>query len=130
MTIKVAWDNSEHNVVRIVFQHGWIWQDLRQAIEQADDLITSQPHTVDLLIDIHDAGGIPSDFITRAGELFSQGDARANEGQKIIIGANTLVRIAYKGFLKIYGSKMESRPFKFADSLESARQLLITPSNA
>ena len=40
---------------------------------------------VNLVIDIHDAGGIPGDFISRAGELFAQGDARSNEGQKIVI---------------------------------------------
>ena len=101
-----------------------------RAIEQADQLITSENHTVHLVIDIHDAGGIPGDFISRAGELFAQGGARSNEGQKIVVGAGTLMRMAYKGFLKVYGSKLEGRPFIFADNLDAARTILATPSSA
>ena len=130
MQINVGWDNSDHRIVRIVFQRGWTWQDLRQAIHQADELINSEPHTVHLVIDIHDAGGLPGDFISRAGELFAQGEARSNEGQKIVIGAGTLIRMAYKGFLKVYGNKLEGRPFTFADNLDEARTMLATPSSA
>ena len=124
MQINVAWDNNDHRIVRIVFQRGWTWQDLNQAIQQADQLIRSEPHTVNLVIDISAAGGIPGDFISRAGELFAQGEARSNEGQKIVIGAGTLMRMAYKGFLKVYGSKLEGRPFIFADNLDTARAML------
>ncbi len=131
MTIQVGWDNNEQqHIVRIVFQRGWTWNDLNQAVKQADALIISQSHRVDLLIDIQEAGGIPGDFITRAGELFAQGEARANEGQKVVVGAGTLIRIAYKTFLRVYGSKLEGRPFIFADTLESARVLLALPSSA
>ena len=126
MKIEVAWDNNDHRIVRIAFQRGWTWQDLQQAVERADQLIISKVHTVHLVIDIQNAGGIPGDFISRAGELFAQGDARSNEGQKIVIGAGALIRMAYKGFLKIYGSKLEGRPFTFADNLEAARALLAT----
>ncbi|MBI1281711.1 MAG: hypothetical protein GC179_26530 [Anaerolineaceae bacterium] len=127
MQINVAWDNNDHRIVRIVFQRGWTWQDLHQAVHQADQLITSETHIVHLVIDIHDAGGIPGDFISRAGELFEQGDARSNEGQKIVIGAGTLIKIAYKGFLKVYGSKLAGRPFIFADNLDEARDMLAEP---
>lgn len=130
MQINVGWDNSDHRIVRIVFQRGWTWQDLRQAVQQADELIKSEPHTVHLVIDIHDAGGLPGDFISRAGELFAQGEARSNEGQKIVIGAGTLIRMAYKGFLKVYGSRLEGRHFTFADNLDEARAMLATPSSA
>ncbi len=128
MQINVAWDNNDHRIVRIVFQRGWTWIDLNLAVRQADELISSQPHTVHLVIDIHDAGGLPGDFISRAGELFAQGNARTNEGQKIVIGAGTLIKIAYKGFLKVYGNKLEGRPFIFADDLDSARTMLAISS--
>ena len=130
MQINVAWDNTDHRIVRIVFQRGWTWQDLHHAVQQADELIISKPHTVHLVIDIQDAGGIPGDFITRAGELFAQGDARSNEGQKIVIGAGALIRIAYKGFLTVYGNKLEGRPFAFADNLDAARAMLAAYSSA
>lgn len=130
MPIQVSWDSNAHTIARITFQRGWTWGDLHQAVKQADALIISQPHTVNLLIDIREAGGIPGDFITRAGELFAQGEARSNEGQKVVVGAGALIRMAYKGFLRVYGSRMEGRPFIFADSVEAARELLAHPSTA
>jgi len=130
MQINVGWDSTDHRIVRIVFQRGWTWLDLNLAVRQADELITSEAHTVHLIIDIRDAGGIPGDFISRAGELFAQGEARSNEGQKIVIGAGTLIKIAYKGFLKVYGSKLEGRPFIFADNIDEARAMLAAPSSA
>lgn len=130
MTITVSWDTDDHRIVRIVFQRGWTWQDLHAAVRQADTMIVSQPHTVHLLVDIHEAGGIPGDFIARAGELFAQGDARSNEGQKVVIGAGRLIRMAYKGFLSVYGSRLTGRPFIFADNLDAARQVLWNGSSA
>lgn len=125
MAIHVGWDNDIHTLVTIEFQRGWTWQDLNVAIARADELISSQTHTVHLVIDIQKAGGIPRDFMARAGDLFAQGEARANEGQKVVIGAGGLIRMAYKGFLAVYGNKLENRPFVFADDMPSARALLV-----
>jgi hypothetical protein len=127
MRISVEWANADYTVVQITFQRGWDWAMLTTAIEQADALITSVPHTVHLLIDIRQAGGLPGDFINRAGKLFDQGDARPNEGRKIIIGANGLIRLAYGAFLSVYGNQMAGRPLEFAADVEAAHHLLRSP---
>ncbi|MBN8620158.1 MAG: hypothetical protein J0L63_14715 [Anaerolineae bacterium] len=124
MNIDVEWDNREQTIIRILFRRGWQWAELEEAIRQADTYITSVPHTVHLLIDIQEAGGVPADVITRAGNLFEQGEARTNEGQKVIVGAGMLIQAAYRAFLKVYGTQMAGRPFQFADSPEAARQML------
>jgi hypothetical protein len=128
MHITVEWANTEHSIVDIIFQRGWDWDMLTTAVEQADALITSVPHTVHLLIDIRQAGGLPGDFITRAGSLFAQGDARPNEGRKIVIGANGLIRMAYGAFLAVYSTQMAGRPLEFAATPEAAQHLLHTPA--
>ncbi len=124
MAIQVMWANPEQTCVRVTLQRGWTWNELHRAIQQADDLIVSVTHTVDLLIDIREAGGLPGDFMTRAGDIFAQGEARPNEGQKIVIGAGWLIRSAYTGFVKTFGSQLQGRPFRFAASLEEAQALL------
>ena len=77
-----------------------------------------------MVIDIHKAGGIPSDFMKVAGDVFASGDARANEGQKIVVGANRLIQMAYGAFQKVYGHQLKDRPFQFAPSLAAAYAML------
>ncbi len=124
MSIQVGWDSPDQTIVGVTFKRGWTWTQLQTAIQQADDLIVSVPHPVHLLIDIREAGGLPGDFITRAGDLFAQGEARPNEGRKIVIGAGPLIRVAYNTFLKVYGQRLNGRAFLFAGSLDEARILL------
>jgi hypothetical protein len=124
MGIQVAWTNPDYRVMKLDFQRGWTWDDLYAAIQQADDLITSVEHRVHMIIDISHAGGLPRDFMRVAGDVFDSGDARPNEGQKIVVGASGLIQFAYNGFLKVYGHKLQNRPFQFAPSLEAAYNLL------
>jgi hypothetical protein len=124
MSIQVTWADTAHTIVHLQFAPGWGWADVNAAIQQADTMIISQPHPVNLLIDIREAGRLPGNFMQMAGDLFSQGEARPNEGKKIVIGAGALIRMAYKGFLKVYGHKLQGRPLLFADSLNEAQTLL------
>lgn len=124
MSITVRWANDRQNVIHMEFQRGWKWHDLYTALEQTDDLITSVPHTVHLLIDIRRAGGIPADFVTVAGDMFAKGSARPNEGKKIVVGAGPLIRMAYTGFISTFGSQMRNRPFLFASNLDEAQAML------
>jgi hypothetical protein len=124
MTIQVNWDNPQQTIINIIFQRGWTWAQLQAAIQRADDLIGNVPHPVHLLIDIREAGGLPGDFITRAGELFAQGEARPNEGRRIIVGAGPLIRVAYNTFLRIYGQRLNGRAFLFAGSVDEARAMI------
>ena len=124
MGIEVQWANPQQSIIQLTLERGWTWDDLYEAIRQADRLITSVPHTVNMIIDIHKAGGLPRDFMKVAGDVFASGDARANEGQKIVVGANRLIQMAYGAFQKVYGHQLKDRPFKFASSLHDAYALL------
>ena len=121
MQIQVGWDNPQQNIVHITMGRGWTWDELQDAIQSADDLIISVPQVVHLVIDIREAGGVPRDWMTRAGQLFAQGEARANEGQKFIVGAGMLIRAAYQAYAAVYG---QERPFQFAATVEAAREMI------
>jgi hypothetical protein len=124
MSVHVKWADPSQHIIHLEFQRGWSWGDVRTAIQRADDLIVSVPHTVHLMIDIRKAGGLPRDFMTAAGELFSQGDARPNEGKRVVVGAGPFIRMAYNGLASVYGHKLGARPFLFADNTEQAHALL------
>ena len=126
MNIAINWANGTHTVIQLTFQRGWTWADLEQALQQADTMIGSVEHTVHTVIDIRDSGGLPSDFMTVAGKLFAQGQPRANEGQRVVVGAGMIMRTAYRGLLNVYGAQLRTRPFQFTASIEEAESLLQT----
>lgn len=122
MSIQVDW--LQPAIIHIRFQRGWSWQDLHKAIQQADTFIGSVSHTVHIIIDVSAGGRLPRDFIRAAGDIFAQGEARANEGQRVVVGANGLIRAAYGGLQRVYGHKLNGRPFLFASSVADAHMLL------
>ena len=126
MHIHVQWADDAHNIVHLTFERGWTWDDLKAAIHQADALIDSVEHTVHLIIDIRN-GGIPNNFLAAAGDIFAQGEARANEGKRVVIGAGMLIRAAYRSLQAVYGAKLADRPFLFAGNMDEAQRLIATP---
>ena len=124
MGIHVSW--ADTSTVLIRFEPGWNWDNLYAAVGEADALIANAPHQVNMVIDIHKAGGIPRDFLNVAGDLLNQGGARSNEGEKIIVGANWLIRAAYQGFLAVHGHQVEDRPLRFAATMDEALAMLTT----
>jgi hypothetical protein len=124
MHVNVTWQDNAKTLVRIQLLKGWTWNEVKQALRQVDEMIASVPHTVNVLIDLREGGGIPRDFLAVAGELLHDGEARPNEGEKVVIGANFLMKTAYRGFQSLYKNKLENRPIYFADSVENAQALL------
>ncbi len=120
MSIDVHTLNND--VIHIQFRRGWHWDDLRAAIMQADAHIVDKPHAVHLIIDLREAGGIPRDFMQIAGELFAQGEARPNEGLKVVLGAGALMRAAYSGLRRVYA--LHDRPILFANDLADAQRMI------
>src|SRR5690606_39902732 len=86
MSIEINWGDSSRSTIHLTFRRGWTWDHLRQAIQQADQMIGSVDHTVHLIIDLRNGGGVPGDFLSVAGDIFAQGVARANEGQRVVVG--------------------------------------------
>ena len=123
MSIDVQWHDETRRAVTLTFHAGWTWQGLYAAITAADALIASVTHRVDLLIDLRQAGRLPGDFMQAAGEVFASGEARANEGRRIVVGAGPVLRAAYGAFLKL-NRKAAERPLIFAASPADAQAAL------
>lgn len=125
MSIEVGWGTPENTIIHMRFRRGWTWDDVRAAVQHVDDSLVATPHTVHLLLDIREAGGLPRDFSGVIGELLKQGEARSNEGRRVVVGANFMLRTVFASVQSLYGRQLKDRAFQFADTPEQAHKLLL-----
>ena len=123
MAILTRWDNKKKTIVLPEFESEWTWQDLESAVQRADALIGSVAHYVDLIIDLEGAA-IPKDVFTAAKTLLDSGEARPNEGARVVVGANGAIRTIYQTIQKTFNSAVEGREVLFAANLSDARAII------
>lgn len=123
MAIHTMWDNREQTVIRIEFETEWTVADLEAAVLAVDTLMTSVTHQVDVLIDIEGAQ-LPKDFLNIAKTLLANPEPRANEGNRVVVGASALVRQGYALVKKTFARQLEGREVLFIDDLAAARATL------
>ncbi len=123
MAIVTRWDNKNKTVILLEFESEWTWNELEEAVQQADNLIGSVGHHVDLIIDL-EGTSIPRDFLTAAKSLLSSGEARPNEGARVVVGANGAIRTLYQTIQKTFNNAVEGREVLFASSLADARAII------
>ncbi|HSS95563.1 MAG TPA: hypothetical protein VLK33_00955 [Terriglobales bacterium] len=120
MSINVQWDNEEHTLVRWDFIGMWDWNDFLAAQKTSNDLISSVPHTVDIIGDVSRSPHVPPGAMARF-RTYRRNDPE-NAGRVVLVGANiyikTIVDIFRGMFPKTGGN------FTFANSLEEARSTL------
>ena len=123
MAIVTRWDNRQKSAIILEFESEWTRADLEEAVQKADKLIGSVDGVVHLIIDL-EGTSIPGDFLSMARDLLSSGEARPNEGARVVVGANGAIRTAYQVLQKTLLGAVEGREALFADSLADARAIL------
>jgi glycerol kinase len=123
MAIVTRWDNKKKTIVLLEFESEWSWNDLEEAVQQADALIGSVDHFVDLIIDL-EGSSIPKDVLNAAQTLLASGSARPNEGVRVVVGANGTMRTIYQTLQKTFGGTVDGREILFAPTLSDARAII------
>ena len=123
MAIVTRWDNKKKTIVLLEFESEWTWDELEAAVEKADSLIGSVEHFVDLIIDL-EGTSIPKDIFSAAKSLLDSGEARPNEGARVVVGANGAIRAIYQTIQKTFNSAVEGRDILFAPSMADARAII------
>ena len=123
MAIVTRWDNKKKTVVLLEFESEWNWQELEEAVQAADQMIGSVEHCVDLIIDL-EGTAIPRDVLTAAKTLLDSGEARPNEGARVVVGANGAIRTIYQTIQKTFNSAVEGREILFAPNMADARAIV------
>ena len=123
MAIVTRWDNKQKSAIILEFESEWTRADLEAAVQTTDRLIGSVDGVVHLIIDL-EGTSIPSDILSLARDLLSAGEARPNEGARVVVGANGAIRTGYQMLQKTLLSAVEGREVLFAASLADARAIL------
>ncbi len=123
MAIVTRWDNKKKTIILLEFESEWTWDELEEAVQKADSLIGSVEHFVDLIIDLEGAA-IPRDILTGAKNLLASGEARPNEGARVVVGANGALRTIYQTLQKTLNNDVEGREVLFAPNLSDARAII------
>jgi hypothetical protein len=125
MSIRVAWDQSEHvpekTVIYWTFDGSWDWNDFSDADKLAYDMAISTAETVHSIIDFRASPKIPS---TGAIGYFKRSITKAppNRGKIVIVGASLMIR-ALEGILRSLAPK-DSYKYRMADNLDDAYRIL------
>ena len=123
MTIITRWDNKKKSVVLLEFESEWSWIELEEAVQKADSLIGSVENFVDLIIDL-EGTSIPKDIVNAAKTLLASGEARPNEGARVVVGANGAMKTIYQAIQKTVSSTSSGREILFAPSISDARAII------
>ncbi len=122
MAIITRWDNKKKSVVLLEFESEWSWGELEEAVQKADSLIGSVENFVDLIIDL-EGTSIPKDVVNAAKTLLASGEARPNEGARVVVGANGAMKTIYQAIQKTVNTVSE-REILFAPSIADARAII------
>ncbi|MCU0466823.1 MAG: hypothetical protein MUF38_19940 [Anaerolineae bacterium] len=85
MGVSIYWENSQHTAIHLKFTAPWTWDEYESASADLIAMADSVPHTVDILINMTDAGELPADAVLRMGEMYT--DDLPNLGEYVFMGA-------------------------------------------
>lgn len=124
MAIQTQWDDEQKQVIRVEVEGRWSWDELQSALERTIEMMDSVPHKVDFIIDVSRSSLIPGGA-TQAAQNVATPETHRNEGVKVIVGANPLMRIAYEAYRRINKSLGKNQEFHFAKTRDEARAFIV-----
>lgn len=122
MTITVGWDNAEKTTLRYNLEGRWDWNSFYAALKQADALMDTVMHEVDIIVDISQSQHIPEGMISHIGSLGRK--VHRNAGLTTLVGTNRFVVTLFDLFRKIRPQMSDN--VRIVPSLEEARSILAT----
>ena len=122
MRISVEWDNDQHTILRWVFAARWAWEDYSAAQQQANQLLETIDHAVDVIGDLRNSSSLPANALT-AYRGFVDSTAK-NVDLIVLVGASRFVKALVSVFLQVMPGKIPGTHIVFADTMERAYTLI------
>jgi hypothetical protein len=120
MSITVTWDNDIQTVLRYDFGANWQWDDFKKAFRQAQQMLASVGHIVDVIADFQNSACVPTETLARL--AYVSGKRPPNLGSSIIVGSPVFDTTTFTVFGNFYGDL--ARTYHVTHSLDRARALL------
>jgi hypothetical protein len=121
MSIQIAWDDDRHQIILVTVEGGFAWEELDAALSRTLGMMDTVNHKVHFIIDIRRAKINPGSALGQAQKAATP-DTHRNEGMKLVVGANPIVKMLYNAYRKIVHSMGKEQEFLFAKSIEAARE--------
>jgi hypothetical protein len=126
MGVEVEWYQDRKDIIRYIYNGQWTWDDLWQAFDKGREMMESvSPQTVHVFIDMSKSGMLPQRPWDQGQKIDSM--APKNEGVRVVIGANTVIRMARETFLRvkeITGLSRSVNDTRMVATLQEAEQIV------
>ena len=66
MPVHVSWDNEDKTIIHYQFDQDWTWDEFFPAQARAQELISTVPHKVGVILETHHNGAIPHNLLANA----------------------------------------------------------------
>ncbi len=123
MAINLAWDEQDKQIIRVNVSGNWTWDQMETALEEAIGMMDSVGHTVHYIIDIRE-GQLDLGSALRQAQQAATPETHRNEGIKVVVGANFLIKTLYAAYKKMIERMGKQQEFLFAETPEEARTLI------
>jgi hypothetical protein len=120
MGITVTWDNDAQTVLRYGFGEHWQWDDFKKAFRQAQQMLASVGHMVDVIADFQNSACVPTETLARL--AYVAASRPPNLGNSVIVGSKVFDTTTFTVFGHFYGDT--ARTYHVTHSLDRARALL------
>lgn len=119
MSVRVEWDCCGSNTICISFGDRWRWEDVQDAINQANALMDAAPDRVNFIIYLNKATWIPGDIQTNIQQIARH--VHPNAGLVVMVLPPLYRELMY--IVSALNGEMGFR-YRFASSLDDARGML------
>lgn len=106
MAMTVTWDDPERKVLCQAYHADWTYEDVYAISPQVEAMLNSVSHTVDVILDMSSAPGMPNDgmgsmkHFSRVARL--PHFTHPNVGLMVLVGPPKLVEMMAGGFTKAF----------------------------
>ena len=122
MAIVVNWANEAHDTILVRYERLWTWSDFAAAKRQIDGLLNSVNHSVDIISDSRQSGGLPRGNAVNV-MVTSFQSAPSNIRIVVVVGANPFFKSLLQ-ILQTVSMNHAAHNIHFSKTLEDAQSLI------
>jgi len=120
MPIRLEWDKLEKTTLLEIVDGEWSLPDVYAMLDEADRMIASVPHRVDIIADMSSSHFSSGNLLTAFGR--AQRTQPPNTGMIIVVKANRYLKAMSDVAAKMWPHSTDN--FRFVDSMETAYAIL------
>jgi hypothetical protein len=117
MAVSLRWSDPRKTSLLLTFTAPWTWDQYEALSDNIDEALASVSHTVDLVIDISDAGAMPEDALFRLRNSYSS--PIQNLGAYIFVGATDEFKRLFEAADRYYTALGGELDYRFIDLVDS-----------